>query len=303
MRQTFTLVLCLAGCFQAAEAQDSDAGSTAVPVITSAVTNFTTGQMTIRGSAFGTVLPSVKLDGMVATVVSHTVTMVVCNLPSGIGPGSYLLQLTNNSPNPALSVFFAATMGATGPAGPTGPHGPTGPQGPAGATGPQGAVGPQGPQGPSGVVAVAYGGGYVANPVPGFVSGSIWNKLGMKSITVTANQVVQWHVSGAFGTSATGGAIGLVIAACYAGSDGVAKEAQYGEYIYGLTAASGQRHIVSTEANFTFTTAGTYSIGLCGYDASQSGSWNSNDYFNLTALILPAGTSSLTQVQEGARVN
>ena len=124
MRQTFTLVLCLAGCFQVAQAQDSDAGSTPVPVITSAVTNFTTGQMTIRGSAFGTVVPSVKLDGMVATVISHTVTMVVCNLPSGIAPGSYLLQLTNTSASPALSVFFAATIGATGPAGPTGPHGP-----------------------------------------------------------------------------------------------------------------------------------------------------------------------------------
>ena len=83
----------------------------------------------------------------------------------------------------------------------------------------------------------------------------------------------------------------------------MAKEAQYGEYIYGLTAASGQRHVVSTEANFTFTTAGTYSIGLCGYDANNSGNWNFNDWFNLAALILPAGTSSLTQVQEGARVH
>ena len=325
MRQALILGLCLTGCFHAVQAQD---GNTVVaPVIDSAVANFTTNEMTIKGSAFGTVLPSVKLDGMVATVISHTVTMVVCHMPSGITPGSYLLQLTNNSPSPALSVFFAATIGATGPAGPTGPQGPagaTGPQGAAGATGPQGPVGPagpqgpqgpqgtggptgpagpQGPQGPSGVVAVAYGSGWVGSTVPGPIPTTLWNKIGMKSLTLTAGQVVQWTVSAAFGTSATHGAANLYIAACYAGSDGVAREAHEGQFMGGLSAPPSMQ-VYSTGATFTFATAGTYQVGLCAYDTTPTaGTWNSNSYFNLTALILPAGTGSLTQVQEGARVN
>ena len=153
-------------------------------------------------------------------------------------------------------------------------------------------------------MAVAYGSGAVAQPVPGIVPTTTWNKLGMKSLTLSANQVVQWTVSAALGTSSGGGANNLFIAACYAGSDGVAHEAHGGQYIGGLTVPGNQRHVVSTGATLVFTAAGTYSVGLCGYDANGTpGNWNSNDWFNLTAFILPAGTGSLTQVQEGARVN
>jgi hypothetical protein len=125
----------------------------------------------------------------------------------------------------------------------------------------------------------------------------------MRSLNLSAGQVVQWTVSGGLGTAAAGGAANLYIAACYAGSDNVAHEAHGGQYIGGLTVAAGQRHVVSTGAAFTIPTTGTYQIGLCAYDSSSSGNWNSNDWFNLTAFILPAGTGSSTQVQEGARVN
>jgi hypothetical protein len=152
-------------------------------------------------------------------------------------------------------------------------------------------------------VAVAYGSGWVGATVPGPIPTYLWNKIGMKSVTVTAGQVVQWTVSAAFGSSITGGAANLYIAACYAGSDGVAREAQYGQYLGGLSAPA-SRIVLSTGATFTFATAGTYLIGLCAYDNTPTpGSWNSNDFFNLTAFILPAGTGSLTQVQEGARVH
>ena len=106
MRQTCVLALCLGGCFQLAQAQDTN---TAIPpLIESAAATFTTnpGQITIKGTAFGTLPPTVKVDGMVAPVFSHSATMVVCYLPTGITPGSYFLQLTNNSQNPPSHGYF-----------------------------------------------------------------------------------------------------------------------------------------------------------------------------------------------------
>jgi IPT/TIG domain len=76
------------------------------------------GQITIKGTAFGTLPPTVKIDGMVAHGI-HSATMVVCYLPAGIAPGSYFLQLTNNSLNPPVTSTFDVTLGAVGPAGPT----------------------------------------------------------------------------------------------------------------------------------------------------------------------------------------
>jgi IPT/TIG domain len=151
MRQTliFTmcLTMCLAGCLQLAQAQDT----VIPPVIAGAVANFSTNpaQLTIKGTAFGTLPPSIKVDGMVCAVLSHSATMSVCYLPA-ITQGSYLLQLTNNSLNPPVTANFDLALGAIGPTGPTGPRGPAGATGAKGPTGPQGPAGANGPTGPAG---------------------------------------------------------------------------------------------------------------------------------------------------------
>jgi hypothetical protein len=120
-------------------------------LINSAVVNSSVTQITVSGSGFqsGTAAPNVRFDGTVLTVTSFSDTQFVASLPSGLGPGSYLLEVaTSNSFNSTND--FEVTIGAQGPTGPQGPIGPAGPQGPIGATGPQGPAGPTGPQGPSG---------------------------------------------------------------------------------------------------------------------------------------------------------
>jgi hypothetical protein len=140
--------------------------------------------------------------------------------------------------------------------------------------------------------------GGILDPVSGSApNGVFWNALGMKSVTVAAGQIVQWTVSAALGS--TVGASGLDITACYTDAGGTPHEAFAGQFMEGLTVAAGQRHVFSTTAYFLFAAAGTYSVGLCGVDTSNSGNWNSNDFFNVTALILAAGTPHSSPVQGG----
>lgn len=114
--------------------------------VNSAVPNYTTNQLTIAGNGFGTAAPTVKLDAMALTLVSHSATQIVANLPTNIGSGSFLLSVTAGT----NSTTFELSLGLVGPPGPQGPQGPKGPQGTQGAQGAQGSQGPQGPQGPAG---------------------------------------------------------------------------------------------------------------------------------------------------------
>jgi hypothetical protein len=120
-------------------------------LINSVVVNSSVTQITVSGSGFqsGTAAPNVRFDGTVLTVTSFSDTQFVASLPSGLGSGSYLLEVaTSNSFNSTND--FEVTIGTQGAAGPTGPQGPTGPTGPQGPSGPIGATGPQGPAGPQG---------------------------------------------------------------------------------------------------------------------------------------------------------
>jgi hypothetical protein len=115
----------------------------------SAVPNYNTNQVTITGTGFGTALPTVDVDGQPLTVVSHTATMIVADLPV-LPAGSYLLTVTaGNNTSPLV-----LTLGTTGPQG---PQGPSGPQGPQGSEGPSGPTGPQGPQGLQGTTGLSIG--------------------------------------------------------------------------------------------------------------------------------------------------
>jgi hypothetical protein len=135
------------------------------PAIESAaeVLNVTPHQLIIKGSGFGWSQPVVNISAVPASVLSHTETVVVVEIPSSIAavPGSYILTLATGPGNGANQTQLDVTLGATGGPGPqgvAGPAGATGAQGvagPAGATGPQGVAGPAGATGPQGVAGPA----------------------------------------------------------------------------------------------------------------------------------------------------
>lgn len=121
--------------------------------VQSAAPNYNTNQLTIVGTGFGTGLPKVDLDGQSLTVVSHTATMIVADLPN-FPAGSYLLTVTTGS-NTSPLVLTLGAAGPQGPAGPTGPTGPQGPQGPAGVSIGYHAFNPGGVPLGSGIIQVA----------------------------------------------------------------------------------------------------------------------------------------------------
>lgn len=365
MRARLVCTLFFAGCLSPlAHAQELTAP--VVPLITAAVPSFATDppQLSITGTGLGAATPTVSLDGIPLTVLSHTPVFVVCSFPGGKFFGSFLLQVTNNTVAGHPSAFFDATIGTTGPAGatgptgavgaagpagPVGPHGAVGPigaNGPAGPVGPQGAVGPsgadgavgpigpqgfqgvagppgavgaagpagpqgpqgvsgpvgangpsgpQGPQGPASVLAVTNGAGLTNSglPIPASPGGVSFNPIAMKTVVVTAGQVVQWTVSAAIGSTAGSGTSPLWIAACY-NTGGPGSEAVPGDYMIIQGIAANARNIYTTGASYRFATGGTYGVGMCANDITSSGKYNSLDYFNLTAMIL-ASTTSVVQ--------
>src|SRR3989442_6009984 len=136
--------LVLAGC--SGVPKSSVQAQPASATIRAANINYTTGQISISGSGFGT-SSTVKLDTLFPTIVASSDTNVTIGLPTSLTPGSYELQVTNNITNSVAN--FILTLGAVGPAGAPGPQGLPGPPGPQGPTGP---TGPQGPAGPSNVI-------------------------------------------------------------------------------------------------------------------------------------------------------
>jgi hypothetical protein len=166
--------------------------ATHTPVISAVNTDYTVNPptITIGGAYFGSITPTVSLDGDPLTIATYTATSVTALLPTNINPGSYQLVLTNNSTQ--AQVTFDATIGAVGPPGPAGPTGatgtagPTGPHGPAGATGPAGPTGPHGPAGPAG----ATGATGPAGP-----QGLTWQGAWSNSATYNLNDAVGYNGS------------------------------------------------------------------------------------------------------------
>ena len=67
------------------------------PVITVVTTDYQVNPptITINGRYFGSVTPSVTLDGATVVVVTYTQAQVTALLPANLSPGSYQLVLTN----------------------------------------------------------------------------------------------------------------------------------------------------------------------------------------------------------------
>ena len=73
--------------------------ATHTPVISAVNTDYTVNPptITIGGAYFGSITPTVSLDGDPLTIATYTATSVTALLPTNINPGSYQLVLTNNS--------------------------------------------------------------------------------------------------------------------------------------------------------------------------------------------------------------
>lgn len=182
--------------------------------INSAVPNYTTNQLTITGVGFGT-SPIVKLNATALTLVSHSTTQIVANLPTSIGAGSYLLVVNAGT----TSGVFNLSLGLDGPQGPQGPAGPQGAQGPQGPTGATGPQGPQGPQGPAGVSVgytamiqgpeYVYGGGVVTS-APAVSTSGIYFVTGTATVYLAAGDEAYCWLQGAIAGSISPYSISLL---------------------------------------------------------------------------------------------
>src|SRR5438105_4150479 len=85
-------------------------------------------QLTIIGSGFGTLKPTVTIDKLTLSVSTYTDTNVVAELAPSVNlpPGSYTVTLRNTTKkagDPKGSTTFIVTLGAVGAMGPAGPAG------------------------------------------------------------------------------------------------------------------------------------------------------------------------------------
>jgi hypothetical protein len=119
-------------------------------VIESVVSNTSGTQFIITGSAFCT-SPTVTIDGITLTLLSHSSTQLIVSQPT-LAPGTYYLVVKCGT----AKTPFDVTVGAVGLKGDKGDTGSQGPQGLQGVQGPQGIQGSQGIQGPPGISAAVY---------------------------------------------------------------------------------------------------------------------------------------------------
>jgi hypothetical protein len=142
------------------------AAAAAPPVVNKAMFVFASGnpnpvELDIYGANFGTIAPTVSIEGVAQTVApGSSDTFVKLTNPTLSMPhsGVYRVTMLNNSENgPAdarTDEFYVEldpdSAGTPGPQGATGASGPSGPAGPMGLTGPAGAPGAQGPIGLTG---------------------------------------------------------------------------------------------------------------------------------------------------------
>lgn len=283
------------------------------PSITSTLANYsgTPARLTISGSNFGTVAPSVVLGATSLAVVSYSNTSVTADIPATLAAGSYPLSLTNQQSAQSVTLSIAVgsigplgpggAPGPAGPQGPTGPAGPVGPQGAAGAQGPQGPTGPAGPQGPAGPVGPAGPAGVLPIAAASLNYKDPWSVMdpGLSMIATTpalpfeAGQAV--YVPIRVETGSTLGAEGLNIYPCARSTESglIYLKGQ----LIGLSAPAGQwlPYHVSTIFSAADIAPGSYSFGACAYFPSGSGELDQSARIHVEVLVLnvePGGTAA-----------
>jgi hypothetical protein len=122
-----------------------DARADGIPLINSAVVDYTVKTLTISGTGFGA-SPAITLGTVPLGRQSATSTQIVATFPSqsppsAFAPGDYFLKVTFSSTSLAI---FTVTLGAVGPQGIPGQQGAPGSQGAPGANGTNGTNGANG---------------------------------------------------------------------------------------------------------------------------------------------------------------
>ena len=137
-------------------------GAAATTVITKVEADFLASQLTIHGMSFGT-SPAVSIGVEAGAMMPLTVlgpsteTLIVTDLPGGLGPGSYMLIVEAGS-GATTTGILDITLGTQGPQGDPGLDGQDGQDGAPGAPGldgqdgQDGAPGAPGPQGDPGAI-------------------------------------------------------------------------------------------------------------------------------------------------------
>jgi hypothetical protein len=147
------MVLCLAGAAGIAGVAQADSAKRPPQLIVQkAEADLAAGTLSMEGQNLvgrDETNVTVTLAGTSLVVLSATESRVLAQLPSDIGPGSFLLSVARG-PAAVQSDAFDLTIGTAGPPGPTGPRGEKGDTGPDGLPGPTGQTGPEGPRGPTG---------------------------------------------------------------------------------------------------------------------------------------------------------
>ena len=166
------------------------------------------GTITMTGAQFGTVAPDVTFDGVPVSVVSHTPTQVVINLPAGTTPGTYSLTIAQPLLGRLWSDDFIVTIGEEGPQGPAGVPGPQGATGAAGATGATGASGAPGPIGATGVTG-ATGATGIQGPIGVTGATGVQGPIGLTGATGATGLQGPIGITGATGATGAQGPAGL----------------------------------------------------------------------------------------------
>jgi hypothetical protein len=206
---------------------------------------------------------------------------------------------------PQGPVGATGATGATGPAGPAGPTGPQGPQGATGAQGPQGlqgATGPQGPQGAQGPVgpsaALSVMVNYGDSPPVKNCQGDDGMPLALtNSLALQTGQVAHFTADLALGTTQTS-EVSVHLFACKVNPVNNTVMQQLDEGSYGFSIfGSGRQHF---GRSFVYRAVGneTIRLGVCGCSRISGAAWDSNEYWQVTSVVFPAGTTYLKQATQ-----
>lgn len=103
------------------------------------------------------------------------------------------------------------------------------------------------------------------------------------TLTVADGDRVLVNSSKAFGSTLWTGGLELNLWICSQPEGGTIGHHGFG--VLNLAVASGSRHLFTVSEMLDGLAPGTHQVGLCGYSANNSGSWNSNDFSYTTAIV------------------
>ncbi len=140
-RLSAAVALCLGLLLSSGEAS----AISGVPRILSAQPDLTIGTITVHTQNIPAGTVTAFLGGVPLIVYARVGDVVTTDIPLGLAPGTYLLEVKKGNPLLGLLATLGVDLGGNGAPGPQGPPGAPGAPGAPGPQGPQGEPGPPGP--------------------------------------------------------------------------------------------------------------------------------------------------------------